>query len=220
MIDIKDLSSFIDHTLLKPDVVERDIRKLCEEARRYQFYGVCVNGCWVPSAREILKGSQVKVISVVGFPLGAMCQESKAAETELAIRDGADEIDFVVNIGRLKQGDREYLLREFTNEVMAAHGRRVKVIIETCLLSREEKILACQLAVDAGVHFVKTSTGFSGGGATVADIRLMREIVGPDTGVKASGGIRDLETAVAMIEAGASRLGTSASVAIIQGDKV
>jgi deoxyribose-phosphate aldolase len=218
-MDVKDLSFRIDHTLLKPDVVERDIKKLCEEARRYQFYGVCVNGCWVPSAREILKGSQVKVISVAGFPLGAMCRESKVAETEIAIRDGADEIDFVANIGRLKQGDREYLLREFNNEVRAAQGRPVKVIIETCLLSREEKILACRLAVDAGVHFVKTSTGFSGGGATVADVRLMREIVGPDVGVKASGGIRDLETAVAMIEAGASRLGTSASVAIIQGDK-
>jgi deoxyribose-phosphate aldolase len=219
MTDIKDLPSRIDHTLLKPDIVERDIKKLCEEARRYQFYGVCVNGCWVPSAREILKGSKVKVISVAGFPLGAMCQESKVAETEIAIRDGVDEIDFVANIGRLKQGDREYLLREFKNEVRAAQGRLVKVIIETCLLSREEKILACRLAVDAGVHFVKTSTGFWGGGATVADVRLMREIVGPDIGVKASGGIRDLETAVAMIEAGASRLGTSASVAIIQGDK-
>lgn len=218
MIDIKDLSSFIDHTLLKPDAAEGDIKKLCEEARRHQFYGVCVHGCWVPSARENLKGSQVKVVSVVGFPLGAMCRDSKVAETEIAIKDGADEIDFVINIGRLKQGDREYILGEFKNEVRAAHGRLVKVIIETCLLSREEKILACQLAVDAGVHFVKTSTGFGGGGATVADVRLMREIVGPDTGVKASGGIRDLETAVAMIEAGASRLGTSASVAIIQGD--
>jgi deoxyribose-phosphate aldolase len=218
MIDINNLSSFIDHTLLKPDATERDIKKLCEEARCHQFYGVCVNGCWVPSARETLKGSQVKVISVVGFPLGAMCQESKVAETEIAIKDGADEIDFVVNIGRLKQGDREYLMREFKNEVRAAQGRPVKVIIETCLLSREEKILACRLAVDARVHFVKTSTGFGGGGATVADVRLMREIVGPDIGVKASGGIRDLETAVAMIEAGANRLGTSASVAIIKGD--
>jgi deoxyribose-phosphate aldolase len=219
MIDIKNLSSCIDHTLLKPDVVERDIKKLCEEACRHQFYGVCVNGCWIAAAHEILKGSQVKVVSVAGFPLGAMSQESKVAETGIAIRDGADEIDFVANIGRLKQGDREYLLREFKNEVRAAQGRPVKVIIETCLLSMEEKVLACRLAVDAGVHFVKTSTGFSGAGATVADVRLMREIVGPDIGVKASGGIRDLETAVAMMEAGASRLGTSASVAIIQGDK-
>jgi deoxyribose-phosphate aldolase len=219
MIESRNLPSRIEHTLLKPDALERDIGKLCEEARHNRFYGVCVNGCWVPYAREVLKGSPVKVITVVGFPLGATFRDSKAAETEIAVENGADEIDFVANIGRLKQGDREYLLQEFRNEVRAAQGRPVKVIIETCLLNQEEKIFACRLAVEAGVHFVKTSTGFGSGGATVPDVRLMRGIVGPATGVKASGGIRDLETAIAMIEAGASRLGTSASVAIIKGDR-
>jgi len=213
------LCSRIDHTLLKPDVTQGDIRKLCEEARRHHFYSVCVNGCWIGSAREMLEGSKVKVVSVVGFPLGAMCMDSKGVETEVAIADGADEIDFVLNIGRLKQGDTLYVLKEMKNEVRFADRRPVKVIIETCLLTREEKILACRLAVDAGVHFVKTSTGFGGGGATIEDVRLMRETVGPNVGVKASGGIRDFKTAVAMIEAGATRLGTSASVAIVKGER-
>jgi deoxyribose-phosphate aldolase len=218
MMDAKDLCSRIDHTMLKPEATLDDIRNLCAEARSYGFFGVCVNGCWIPTAHDILEHSGVKVIGVVGFPLGAMSEDSKSAETEIAISHGADEIDFVLNIGRLKQGDTQYVLREFKSELEAAHGRPVKVIIETCLLSTEEKILACKLAMDAGMHFVKTSTGLGRSGATVADVRLMRETVGPDIGVKASGGIRNLETAVAMIEAGASRLGTSASAAIIKGD--
>lgn len=219
MTDTKEMCSQIDHTLLRPDATLADITKLCTEARRYHFYSVCVNGSWVSAARKALKGSGVKVAAVVGFPLGAMCQESKWAETEIAIADGADEIDFVLNIGRLKQGDTRYVRKEIRNEVVAAHGRPVKVIIETCLLSRKEKILACRIAADAGASFVKTSTGFGGGGATVEDVRLMRKTVGPDVGVKASGGIRDLKTALAMIEAGANRLGTSASVAIVKGEK-
>jgi deoxyribose-phosphate aldolase len=218
MTETKDLCSQIDHTLLRPDATLSDIRKLCAEARRYHFYSVCVNGSWVSTAAKLLKGSGVKVAAVVGFPLGAMSQESKWTETEIAICDGADEIDFVLNIGRLKQGDTRYIRKEIKNEVVAAHGRPVKVIIETCLLSKKEKVLACRIAADAGASFVKTSTGFGGGGATVEDVRLMRKTVGPDVGVKASGGIRDLKTALAMIEAGATRLGASASVAIAKGE--
>jgi deoxyribose-phosphate aldolase len=219
MIDVKDICARIDHTLLRPDATLGDIRQLCAEARHHQFYGVCVNGCRVSDAGKILKGSDVKIIAVVGFPLGAMCQDSKAVETEIAVGDGADEIDFVMNIGRLKDGDRRYVLKEIKNEVKSAGGRPVKVILETCLLTREEKILACRLTVEGGAHFVKTSTGFAKGGATVSDIELMRESVGPDFGVKASGGIRDLQTAAAMIHAGANRLGASASVAIIKGER-
>ena len=218
MTETKDLCSRIDHTLLRPDATISDIRKLCAEARRYHFYSVCVNGSWVSTAAKLLKGTGVKVAAVVGFPLGAMSQESKWTETEIAIGDGADEIDFVLNIGRLKQGDTRYVRKEIKNEVVAAHGRPVKVIIETCLLSKKEKILACRIAANAGAHFVKTSTGFGGGGATAEDVRLMRKTVGPDVGVKASGGIRDLKTALAMIEAGATRLGASASVAIAKGE--
>ncbi len=218
MNNLKDLCSRIDHTLLRPDATLSDIKKLCAEARRYHFYSVCVNGSWVSTACKILKGSGVKVAAVVGFPLGAMSQESKWTETEIAVSDGADEIDFVLNIGRLKQGDTRYVRKEIKNEIVAAHARPVKVIIETSLLSRKEKILACRIAADAGAHFVKTSTGFGGGGATVEDVRLMRKTVGPDIGVKASGGIRDFKAALAMIEAGATRLGTSASVAIAKGE--
>jgi deoxyribose-phosphate aldolase len=219
MNNMKDLCSRIDHTLLRPDATLNDIRKLCAEARRYHFYSVCVNGSWVSTAKKILKGSGVKVAAVVGFPLGAMSQESKWTETEIAVGDGADEIDVVLNIGRLKQGDTRYVRKEIKNEVVAAHGKPVKVIIETCLLSRKEKILACRIAAAAGAHFVKTSTGFGGGGATIEDVRLMRKTVGPDLGVKASGGIRDRKTALAMIEAGATRLGASASIAIVKGDQ-
>jgi deoxyribose-phosphate aldolase len=219
MIDTSNIAAYIDHTLLKPDAGSREIEKLCNEARAHHFFGVCVNGSWVETACRILQGSEAKVISVVGFPLGAMCTEAKCREAECAILDGAREIDLVLNLGRLKDGDRSYILNEIKGVAKAAQGRHLKVIIETCLLSNEEKIQACRLAVDGGAHYVKTSTGFSTGGATVSDVRLMRGTVGPDIGVKASGGIRDLATAVAMIEAGATRLGASASVAIIKGEK-
>lgn len=219
MIPGKELSSYIDHTLLRPDATERDIEKLCAEARVHHFFAVCVNGAWVKFACGMVRGFGIKVISVVGFPLGAMSAAAKRMETEMATGDGAEEIDFVMNIGRLKQGDARYVLNEISNEVRAADGKIVKIIIETCLLSRDEKVLACKLAVDGGAHFVKTSTGFGAAGATVSDVVLMRGVVGPHFGVKASGGIRDLKTAVAMIEAGANRLGTSASVAIVQGDE-
>ena len=217
MIEITRLPAYIDHTLLKPGATLNDIERLCAEAREYHFFGVCVNGSWVKSARRMLQGSEGKVVSVIGFPLGAMSSDAKRIETEFAVADGAQEIDIVLNIGRLKQGDGDYVLHEIEDAVKAAGGLPVKVIIESCLLSREEKIRACRLAVEGGARFVKTSTGFAAGGATVEDVTLMRETVGPDFGVKASGGIRDLATALAMIEAGASRLGTSASVAIIKG---
>jgi deoxyribose-phosphate aldolase len=211
------LAAYIDHTLLKADAAAKDIEKLCAEAREHHFYSVCVNGSWVGHARHFLEGAGVKVAAVVGFPLGAMSGDAKRFETEAAIDDGAQEIDVVINVGRLKAGDDKYVLRELRDVVEAADEWPVKVILETCLLTREEKIRACRLVVESGAHFVKTSTGFSTAGATVDDVRLMREIVGPKFGVKASGGIRDTKTALAMIDAGATRLGTSASVAIVKG---
>lgn len=211
------LAAFIDHTLLKPDASAAQIEKLCAEAREHKFFSVCVNGSWVAAARHFLDGSEVKVVGVVGFPLGAMAGDVKRYETEAAVDDGAHEIDVVFNIARLKAGDDKYVLRELTDVVEAADERTVKVILETCLLTDEEKIRACKLAVESGAHFVKTSTGFSTAGATIADVKLMRETVGPKFGVKASGGIRDAQTALAMIAAGATRLGTSSSVALVAG---
>lgn len=211
------LAAFIDHTLLKPDATLAQIEKLCAEAREHKFFSVCVNGSWIAQARHLLEGTDVKVASVVGFPLGAMACDAKRFETEAAIDDGAHEIDLVLNVGRLKAGDDKYVLRELRDVVEAADERTVKVILETCLLNDEEKIRACKLVVESGAHFVKTSTGFSSGGATLADVKLMRETVGPTFGVKASGGIRDTAAALAMIEAGATRLGTSASIAIVRG---
>jgi deoxyribose-phosphate aldolase len=211
------LAACIDHTLLKADVTAKDIEKLCAEGRENHFYSVCVNGSWVGLARHILEGTGIKIACVVGFPLGAMSGDVKRFETEAAIDDGAHEIDVVINIGRLKAGDDKFILRELCDVVEAADEWPVKVILETCLLTREEKTRACQIAVESGAKFVKTSTGFSTGGATVDDVRLLRETVGPKFGVKASGGIRDTKTALAMIEAGATRLGTSASVAIVKG---
>jgi|ERR1035438_1270103 deoxyribose-phosphate aldolase len=210
------LAAFIDHTLLKPDTSLAQIEKLCAEAREHQFFSVCVNGSWVATAYQLLEDSDVKVASVVGFPLGAMASDAKRFEAEAAIDDGAHEIDLVLNIARLKAGDDRYVLREIIDVVEVADEHTVKVILETCLLTDEEKIRACHLVVESGAPFVKTSTGFSTGGATVADVKLMRETVGPKFGVKASGGIRDLPTALAMIEAGATRLGTSAGVAIMK----
>lgn len=210
------LAAFIDHTLLKPDTSLAQIEKLCAGALEHKFFSVCVNGSWVATAYQLLEDSDVKVTGVVGFPLGAMAFDAKRFEAEAAIDDGAHEIDMVLNIARLKAGDDKYVLREIIDVVEAADERTVKVILETCLLTDEEKIRACHLVVESGAQFVKTSTGFSTGGATVADVKLMRETVGPKFGVKASGGIRDLLTALAMIEAGATRLGTSAGVAIMK----
>ncbi len=211
------LAACLDHTLLKPDAWAKDIERLCAEARQHRFYSVCVNGSWVEQARHWLEDSDVKVACVVGFPLGAMSPDVKRYETEAAIDDGAQEIDAVVNVGRLKDGDEAFVLRELRDIVEAAEERPVKVILETCLLTREDKLRACNLVLESGARFVKTSTGFSSGGATVEDVKLLREAVGPRFGVKASGGIRDAKTALAMIAAGATRLGTSASVAIVTG---
>jgi deoxyribose-phosphate aldolase len=210
------LAKFIDHTFLKADATSRDIEKLCDEAREHRFFSVCVNGSRVREAKRLLERSTVRVAGVVGFPLGAMNSAAKRAETETVIDRGADEIDVVMNIGKLKDGDRAGVLRDLRQVVIGASGQVVKVILETCLLGREEKILACKLAVESGVQFVKTSTGFSSGGATVEDVQLMRETVGPEFGVKASGGIRDTATALAMVRAGATRLGTSSGVAIVR----
>jgi deoxyribose-phosphate aldolase len=213
----QELARYIDHTLLKADALAKDIEKLCAEAMEHKFAAVCVNGSRVELARHFLEGSDVKVATVVGFPLGATDSDTKRFETEAALDNGAQEIDVVLNVGRLKDGDDKYVLREIRDVVEAADERTVKVIIETCLLTREEKIRACSLILDSGAHFVKTSTGTSTGGATVDDVKLLRETVGPKFGVKASGGIRDTATALAMIEAGATRLGTSSSVAILKG---
>ncbi len=219
MTDSIRISACLDHTLLRPDATARDIEQLCAEARENRFFAVCVHGSWVKTARRALQGSDCKVVSVAGFPLGAMSAEAKCFETKSAIAEGAQEIDFVLNVGRLKQGDRNYVLEEIRNVVKAAGGLPVKVILEACLLGAEEKIQACRLAMEGGAQFVKTSTGFGSGGATLADVELMRRTVGPDFGVKASGGIRDLKTALAMIQAGATRIGTSASVAIVKGEQ-
>ena len=211
------LAAFIDHTLLKPDTSLAQIENLCAEARGHKFFSVCVNGCWVATAHQLLEDSDVKITGVVGFPLGAMSSDTKRFEAEAAIDDGAHEMDLVLNLARLKAGDDKFVLREIIDVVEAADERTVKVILETCLLTDEEKVRACHLVVESGAQFVKTSTGFSTSGATIADVQLMRETVGLKFGVKASGGIRDVKTALAMIEAGATRLGTSAGVAIIQG---
>lgn len=214
-----ELARYIDHTLLKPEATKEDLRKLCEEAIRYGFYSVCVNSANVRYCAEILKGTGIKVVAVVGFPLGAMSPEAKAFETRQAIRDGAREIDMVINIGALKSKDYKLVLEDIQKVVNAAKPYPVKVIIETGLLSDEEKIIASALAKAGGADFVKTSTGFGPGGAKVEDIELIRRIVGGDMGIKASGGIRTKEAAEAMLKAGATRIGASASVAIITGGK-
>ena len=210
------LNSFIDHTLLKPDATVEQITKLCWEAREYKFASVCVNSCWVRLCAELLRGSEVAVCTVVGFPLGAMIPEAKAFEAEAAIENGATEIDMVINVGALKSKDYRMVAKDLhaVCEVVHEHGALLKVIIETCLLTREEKVIACLLAKNAGADYVKTSTGFSTGGATVEDVELMRKVVGDEMGVKASGGIRDKETAEKMLDAGADRLGASAGVQI------
>lgn len=212
------LASFIDHTLLKADASETDIRKHCQDARQYGFYSVCLNSQWIALAKVELQGSNVKLCSVVGFPLGAMLTNAKAYETETAIEQGADEIDMVVALGYIKSNMWNDARDDIQEVVRAAQGRRVKVILETASLTHDEKKRACEITVQAGAHFVKTSTGFGGGGATEEDVKLMRSIVGPEFGVKASGGIRTREQALKMIEAGANRLGTSASVSFFTGE--
>lgn len=212
------LAKMIDHTLLKADATEAQITKLCEEAKQYGFASVCVNTCYVPLAAAILAGSGVKTCCVVGFPLGAMSPAAKTAEAILAIEQGAQEVDMVVNVGMIKSGNWSGVKEDIESIVNAARGKAlVKVIIEACLLTEEEKVKVCTVAKIAGADFVKTSTGFSTGGATTADVRLMRETVGPDMGVKASGGVRNYDDAIAMVQAGANRIGTSNGVAIVKG---
>ncbi|MEE9465332.1 MAG: deoxyribose-phosphate aldolase [Candidatus Neomarinimicrobiota bacterium] len=211
------MAALIDHTLLKPDATQDDIDHLCAEARKYKFASVCINPVWVAYCKEQLAGTDVMVASVVGFPLGALPTEAKASEAARAVEQGADELDMVLNIGFLKSGRYQEVEQDVRRVVEAAGGKTVKVIIETALLSDEEKVQACLLAKRAGAHFVKTSTGFSKGGATVHDVAIMRRVVGPGMGVKASGGIRTGEDARQMIAAGASRIGASASVAITTG---
>ncbi|WP_209465580.1 deoxyribose-phosphate aldolase [Symbiobacterium terraclitae] len=212
------LAKLIDHTMLRPDATEAQIRTLCAEAREHGFMSVCVNPHWVPLCRDLLSGTDVLVCTVIGFPLGANRSEIKAVEAEDAVARGAREVDMVINIGALKSGQHDVVLSDIRAVVEAVSGEaRVKVIIETGLLTDEEKVTACRLAQEAGADFVKTSTGFGHGGATVADVALMRRTVGPAMGVKASGGVRDLATALAMVEAGANRIGASAGVAILAG---
>jgi deoxyribose-phosphate aldolase len=213
------LNRYIDHTLLKADASSAQIEKLCQEAKEYEFFSVCINSYYVRKAVSLLQGSNTLVCTVVGFPLGASTMETKRFEAMKAVAEGAKEIDMVLNVSAAKSGNWQYALDDMSSLAQVCHqqGALIKVILETCLLSEEEKKKVCELAVKAQVDFVKTSTGFSTGGATVEDVKMMRSIVGEKIGVKASGGVRDAETARAMIEAGASRLGTSASVEIMKG---
>lgn len=210
-------ASMIDHTLLKADATRDQIEKICEEAKNYEFASVCVNPTWVNLSSQLLANTNVKVCTVIGFPLGATTSEVKAFETKNAIDNGAQEIDMVINIGALKNKEYDIVRDDIKAVVDAANGTLVKVIIETSLLTDDEKVKACELAVEAGADFVKTSTGFSTGGATSEDVALMRKTVGPDIGVKASGGVRSLEDMKKMVEAGATRIGASSGVAIING---
>ena len=216
----KDFAKFIDHTLLKADAKKEEILELCEEAKKYSFASVCINPTWVRTAAAALEDSAVKVCTVIGFPLGASTSEVKAFETKNAIENGATEIDMVINIGALRDGDDETVKKDIASVVEAAKEKAiVKVIIETSLLSDTEKRTACELAVIAGADFVKTSTGFSTGGATEEDVKLMRAVVGPVTGVKASGGVRSFDDMQKMIKAGATRIGASSGVKIMKGLK-
>ena len=212
-----DIASYIDHTVLAADARQEKIEKLCEEARQWKFASVCVNTCWTAFCAEKLKGTGVNVCSVVGFPLGAMCTKAKAYEAACAVEAGAEEVDMVINVGWLKDGKYDLVENDIREVKKACAGKLLKVIIETCLLTDEEKVRACELSVKAGADYVKTSTGFSKGGAKAEDVALMRKTVGKKAGVKASGGIRTYEDAMKMIEAGASRLGCSAGIAIVTG---
>lgn len=210
-------AKMFDHTLLKADATAEQIEKVCNEALEYAFASVCVNSYYTKLVAKLLKDSTVKTCTVIGFPLGQMSTKAKVCETEIAIEDGAEEIDMVINVGALKEGSFDLVEADIAAVKKACGDVTLKVIIETCLLEDEEKVKACQLAKAAGADFVKTSTGFSTGGATPEDVALMRKTVGEEMGVKASGGIRDSETARKMVEAGASRLGTSATIAILKG---
>ena len=215
---MSELASYIDHTLLKPDASREQIEQLCTEAAEHQFTSVCVNGSRVELAHSLLEESDVQVCTVVGFPLGAMDADAKRYETEAAVDAGANEIDMVMNIGRFKDGEYDYIVREVRDVVEAADDRVVKVILETCLLTNDQIEKACKLVVQAQAHFVKTSTGFGNAGATLEHVRLMRETVGQFAGVKAAGGVRNSEDARTMIQAGATRIGTSNGIAIVSGD--
>lgn len=213
---MEELNRKIDHTILNPDARGSDVQRIIDEALRYNFYSVCVNSSFVKMVADALKGSDVHTCSVIGFPLGAMKTEAKVFEAQQAIKDGADEIDMVIHIGKLIDGDEEYIVKDIKAVKDAIGGKVLKVIIETSLLQQDEKIRACRLALEAGADFVKTSTGFSTGGATLEDIRLMKEIVGDRMKIKASGGIHSYQDAIDLIEAGADRLGASRSVDIIR----
>ncbi|MBR2698553.1 MAG: deoxyribose-phosphate aldolase [Clostridia bacterium] len=214
-MDGRQLAKYIDHTILKPDATAAQVKKLCDEAKQYGFASVCVNPSRIALAAAELAGTDVTPCCVVGFPLGAIPSESKAAETAVAVKNGAREIDMVIDIGRAKDGDWDYVQADIEAVKAACGPAKLKVIIETCLLTDDEKVKACQAAKRANADFVKTSTGFSKAGATVADVKLMRETVGPDMGVKASGGIHNRAEAEAMIAAGASRIGASSGIAIV-----
>lgn len=216
-MEIDSIAKYIDHTVLGANATRDKIVQICNEAREYRFASVCVNSCWVPECARQLKGTEVSVCTVVGFPLGAMSTAAKAFEAKQAIADGAHEVDMVINVGWLKNHDDQLVQDDIAAVKAACRSKTLKVIIETCLLTDEEKARACRIAKAAGADFVKTSTGFSTGGATVEDVRLMRKTVGPSMGVKASGGIHSYEEAVAMVEAGASRIGASCGVAIVEG---
>jgi len=212
-----ELARMIDHTLLKAETTTKDILRIYQEAKQFGFASVVVNPTYVTEAAVALKNSGVKVCTVVGFPLGASTTDVKVFEAQNALQNGADELDMVINVGSLKSSDFDLVMRDIKGIVDAAEEKVVKVIIETCYLTEEEKIKACQLAKAAGAHFVKTSTGFGPGGATIEDVQLIRKVVGPNMGIKAAGGIRTYEDAIQMIRAGANRLGASASVTIIEG---
>ena len=215
---MSELARYIDHTLLKPDATRAQLEQLCAEAAEHQFSTVCVNGSRVEVAYSLLEDCDVQVCTVVGFPLGAMEADAKRYETEVAVDLGASEIDMVMNVGRFKDGEHDYIVREIRDVVEAADDRVVKVILETCLLTNDEIAKACKLVTQAQAHFVKTSTGFGNAGATLEHVRLMRETVGQFAGVKAAGGVRNADDALAMIEAGATRIGTSNGVAIVSGE--
>ncbi len=216
---MKNLAKYIDHTLLKADAKLEDIKKLCEEAKEYEFFSVCINSSFIKDAKEFLNGSNVKVCTVVGFPLGACNSSTKAYEAKTAIQDGADEIDMVINVGLLKSREIKRVKEDIKTVFKACDGTLLKVILETALLSEEELKEVSLICKDIGVDFIKTSTGFSSRGASLEDVKIMKECVGDAVKIKASGGIRDYESAVKMIEAGANRLGVSAGVAIVKGEK-
>ncbi len=215
-----EMARWIDHTLLKPDVTRDEIEHICAEAKEHTFASVCINPTWVNHSYKLLRGTDVKVCTVIGFPLGATLPEVKATETRQVINHGAQEVDMVINVGALKSGDLSLVEHDIRSVVRAAGRKTVKVILEICLRTDEEKVTACTIAKKAGADFVKTSTGFSTGGATVTDVALMRKVVGLEMGVKASGGVRSYDEACKMVEAGATRIGASASVAIVSNGKV